>query len=193
MSLILPVTHLTLNLPAWIKDQVDWDRRYPEISDRMRLAIDLARENVSRKTGGPFGAAVFEQQSGRLISVGINNVVRLANSSMHAEIMAFMLAQARVGTFSLAQAAFSPFDLATSCEPCAMCLGAILWSGVSRVICGATREDALQLGFEEGPVFPESYAYLEARGLTFLPQVLREEASAVLQIYRDLNGPIYNS
>lgn len=193
MSLNLPVTHLTLKLPTWIKDQVDWDRSYPEISDRMRLAIDLARENVSRKTGGPFGAAVFEQTSGRLISVGVNSVVRLANSSMHAEIMAFMLAQARVGAFSLGQAPSSPFDLATSCEPCAMCLGAILWSGVTRVICGATREDALQLGFEEGPVFPESYAYLEARGLKFLPVVLREEACAVLQLYRQLNGPIYNS
>jgi tRNA(Arg) A34 adenosine deaminase TadA len=192
MIINLPLTHLTLNLPAWIKDHVDWDRSYPEISDRMRLAVDLARENVFQKTGGPFGAAVFEQTSGRLISVGVNSVVRLANSLMHAEIMAFMLAQARVGAFSLAHAS-SPFDLATSCEPCAMCLGAILWSGVSRVICGATREDVLQLGFEEGPVFPESYAYLEARGLKFLPQVLREEARAVLQLYRQLNGPIYNS
>jgi hypothetical protein len=52
------------------------------------------------------------------------------------------------------------YELATSCDPCAMCLGATLWSGVRHVRCGATRDDAMLLRFDEGPVFASSWAYL---------------------------------
>ena len=145
---------VSIQLPECIHKFVDWDCLYSGNEDRMRLAIALSRENVMRKTGGPFGAAVFERESGRLISVGVNSVVRLGNSTLHAEMVAFMMAQARLGRFSLSAADSCPYELVTSCEPCSMCLGAILWSGVTRVICGAAREDATQLGFEEGPVFP---------------------------------------
>jgi tRNA(Arg) A34 adenosine deaminase TadA len=83
-------------------------------------------------------------------------------------------------------------ELVTSCEPCAMCLGATLWSGVKRVVYGAGRQDASRLNFEEGPVFPESYKYLEDRGLEIVRGVLREEAAAVLELYRERKGKIYN-
>jgi tRNA(Arg) A34 adenosine deaminase TadA len=73
-----------------------------------------------------------------------------------------------------------------------MCLGAALWSGVRRVVSGAARDDALKLDFEEGPVFPESYRYLEARGIAIEREVLRDEAKAVLELYRRTNGTIYN-
>ena len=56
----------------------------------------------------------------------------------------------------------------------------------------AAREDALRLGFEEGPVFPESFAYLEERGVRFTREVLRREACAVLEAYRKKGGPVYN-
>ena len=83
-------------------------------------------------------------------------------------------------------------ELATSCEPCAMCLGATLWSGVKRLLCGATRDDALRINFDEGPVFPQSYAYLRDRGIEVVRQVAREEARAVLELYRETSGVIYN-
>jgi tRNA(Arg) A34 adenosine deaminase TadA len=73
-----------------------------------------------------------------------------------------------------------------------MCLGATLWSGVRRVVYGAAREDASTLNFEEGPVFPESYQYLEDRGITITRNVLRDEARAVLELYRQKSGKIYN-
>ena len=73
-----------------------------------------------------------------------------------------------------------------------MCLGAVLWSGVTRVICGAAREDAARLDFEEGPVFPESWQYLEGRGIEVVRGVLREEARGVLELYRKRGGEIYN-
>ncbi|HET9276243.1 MAG TPA: hypothetical protein VFN96_09245, partial [Gemmatimonadales bacterium] len=104
----------------------------------------------------------------------------------------FMLAQARVGQFSLAAPGLPAHELVTSCDPCAMCLGAVLWSGVRRVVCGADRDDAARLAFDEGPVFPESYRYLEARGIEIVRGVLREEARAVLELYRESGGEIYN-
>jgi len=86
----------------------------------------------------------------------------------------------------------APYELVTSCEPCAMCLGATLWSGVQRLVCGATRDDAERIGFDEGPVFAESYAYLERRGIAVVRQVLRAEAADVLDQYLRSSGIVYN-
>ena len=185
-----PVVHV--EYPDWVDSVVDWDQPYPTDEERMRLAIDLARTNVERATGGPFGAAIFEVPSGRLVAVGMNSVVRLNNCTLHGEMMAFMMAQHRVASFTLKAPHLPAHELFTSCEPCAMCLGAALWSGVQRVVCGAAREDASRLKFEEGPVFPESYHYLEERGIRIVRNVLRDEARAVLEMYRSKGGKIYN-
>jgi tRNA(Arg) A34 adenosine deaminase TadA len=185
-----PVVHI--EYPEWVDDVVNWNRRYESDHDRMRLAIALSRENVMRATGGPFGAAIFESETGRLVAVGMNSVVRLNNCTLHGEMVAFMMAQQRVGSFTLHRPGGPEHALYTSCEPCAMCLGATLWSGVRRVVYGAAREDASRLNFEEGPVFPESYAYLEARGINITRNVLRDEARAVLDLYRSRSGKIYN-
>jgi tRNA(Arg) A34 adenosine deaminase TadA len=185
-----PVVHI--EYPEWVDSVVDWNRSYPSDDERMRLAIEVSRQNVERGTGGPFGAAIFESESGRLVAVGMNSVLRLNNCALHGEMMAFMMAQQRVGSFTLNAAGLPAHDLYTSCEPCAMCLGATLWSGVRRVVYGATREDASMLNFEEGPVFPESYKYLEDRDLQIVRNVLREEARAVLELYRAKSGKIYN-
>jgi len=184
---------LRVDYPPWVRDQVAWGRAYRSDPDRMRLVIALARANVEQETGGPFGAAIFEAESGKLVSVGMNSVVRLNNCALHAEIVAFMMAQRRIGSFTLKAPNRPVHELVTSCEPCAMCLGAILWSGVSRVVCGAAREDATRLRFEEGPVFPESYRYLEDRGVRIARHVLREEAKEILELYRSRGGPIYNA
>jgi tRNA(Arg) A34 adenosine deaminase TadA len=183
---------VVVDYPDWVAELVEWDRRYLSDDDKMRLAIRLARDNVERGTGGPFGAAIFEADTGRLVSVGVNSVVRLANCALHAEMVAFMMAQRRVGSFTLHAPHLPAHELVTSCEPCAMCLGAALWSGVRRMVCGAAREDATRLHFEEGPVFPESYRYLEERGLVIVRNVLRDDARAVLELYRARGGMIYN-
>ena len=184
-----PVVHI--EYPDWVDEVIDWKRVYETDEDRMRLAISVARENVERGTGGPFGAAVFNA-TGHLVSVGMNSVVRLNNCTLHGEMVAFMMAQQRLGTFTLKTPGLPVHELYTSCEPCAMCLGTTLWSGVQRVVYAATREDASMLRFEEGPVFPESYKYLEDRGITIVRNVLREEGRAVLELYRTKSGRIYN-
>jgi tRNA(Arg) A34 adenosine deaminase TadA len=181
-----------IDYPDWVAAIVDWERVYATDEEKMRLAIAVADENVRRETGGPFGAAVFEDGTGRLVAVGMNSVVRLNNCTLHGEMVAFMMAQERVGSFTLNVPGLPAHVLVTSCEPCAMCLGATLWSGVKRLVCGAARDDASRLDFEEGPVFPESYAYLEDRGIRIVRNVLREEARAVLERYRARRGTIYN-
>lgn len=177
--------------PAWVADVLDFDERSSDDESRMRVAVRLARENVLRATGGPFGAAVFESTSGKLVAVGVNLVVPLNNSTLHAEIVAFMMAQAAAGSYALGGRGLPEHVLYTSCEPCAMCLGATQWSGVKRVVYSATRQDASEL-FDEGPVFPASYEYLEARGIRFTRGVLRTEGRAVLELYRQRGGERYN-
>ncbi len=192
MNPVLPHPVVHVEYPAWVDDVVDWRRRYAGDEDRMRLAIAVARENVVRETGGPFGAAIVECDTGRLVAVGMNSVVRLSNSALHAEIVAFMMAQQRLGSYTLRVPGGRAHDIYTSCEPCAMCLGATLWSGVKRVVYGAAREDAARLEFEEGPVFEASYQYLEERGLEVDGPLLRDEAREVLELYRQRSGKIYN-
>jgi len=188
----MELPNVTISLPDWVSSAVDLDGAYASDEERMRVAVELSRQNVLHGTGGPFGAVVFERASGRIVGVGVNSVVRLSNCTLHGEIMAFMQAQARLGVFSLRTPDGPGHELVTSCEPCAMCLGATLWSGVTRVVCGAHRDDARRLNFEEGPVFPESHAYLRARGIEIVDGVLRAEANAVLELYRASKGTIYN-
>ncbi len=175
--------------PGWIDEMVDWEAPLATDQDRMRLAVRLARANVLRSEGGPFGAVVVESESGRVVSAGVNLVVPRQNSMLHAEVVALMLAETRLGSYRLGPARH---DLVTSCDPCAMCLGATLWSGAARLLCGADREDAERIDFEEGPVFAASYEYLRRRGIEVVRGLCRDEARGVFDLYRSRSGPIYN-
>src|SRR5258708_38317484 len=94
-----PVVHI--EYPDWVAEVIDWDRAYGADEEKMRLAIAVSRENVDRGTGGPFGAAIFERDTGQLVAVGMNSVVRLNNCTLHGEMVAFMMAQQRVGSVAL--------------------------------------------------------------------------------------------
>jgi tRNA(Arg) A34 adenosine deaminase TadA len=185
-----PHPTISFRYPDWIDQTVDWSRSYQSDEERMRLAIAVSRTNIEHG-GGPFGAAIFEMESGRIVSVGMDRVVSQNNCALHGEMVAFMMAQQRVGSHTLDQPDLPAHELVTSCEPCAMCLGATGLSGVRRVISGAAREDAVSIGFDEGPVFPESYQYLKERGISFERQLLRDEARAVIQVYHDRGGKAY--
>ncbi|GGD54292.1 nucleoside deaminase [Lacimicrobium alkaliphilum] len=186
-----PQLQVEISLPEWIHEIADWQKSYTSDEEKMALAIKLADENVKRSTGGPFGSAIFDMDSGKLLGVGVNQVVAQNNSTLHGEVTAIMLSQKRIENFTLgAQGARR--ELFTSCEPCAMCMGATLWSGVKRLVCAATGEDARAIGFDEGPVFEQSYAYLQQAGLEVKRQVLRDQGKQVLQDYLQSGGEIYN-
>jgi tRNA(Arg) A34 adenosine deaminase TadA len=187
----MTVPFLTVWHPAWLAETIDWQRRYLTDTDKMALAILLSRANVTHGTGEPFGAAIFSAADGQVVAVGMSQVVQQRNSVLHAEVMAIMMAEQRLQAYHLGGSG-QQYELFSSCEPCAMCLGAIHWSQVTRLVCGATREDAQQIGFDEGPVFPESYAYLEARGIAIVRGVLRADARAVIEAYATGGGLIHN-
>ena len=106
---------------------------------------------------------------------------------------ALALAQKRTGTHDLSAAAGAPFELVSSAEPCAMCLGAIPWSGVRRVICAARGEDACEIGFDEGAKPADWVGELRRRGIEVVRDLLRPEAQAVLRRYAQTGGRIYNA
>ncbi len=188
----LPEVNLTL--PDWIERFLaDSDVVYPTVEERMRLVIRLAQLNIQHGTGGPFGAGIFEGQTGRLVAVGVNCVESLNCSIAHAEMMAIAIAQSVTGGYDLAGETDITYELVTSTEPCAMCLGAIPWSGVRSVVCGARDEDARAIGFDEGPKPDNWIKSLEDRGIGVRRDVLREPAKVVLLEYSERGGLIYNA
>jgi tRNA(Arg) A34 adenosine deaminase TadA len=188
----LPLRLPGLRLPAWVPDVVHAHAGpWREAQARMALAVALARSSVERGSGGPFGAAVFERRSGRLLAVGINLVLASGCSHAHAEMVALALAQ-RVHPVRPAGARPPPaLELVSSSEPCAMCFGALPWSAVQRLVCGARASDAEAIGFDEGPKPARWAAALERRGIEVLRDVGRQEAVAVLRAYAGAGGPIY--
>jgi tRNA(Arg) A34 adenosine deaminase TadA len=185
---------LIVSLPEWADDFLsEPDKTYPTTEERMRLAIKLSRLNIEHGTGGPFGAAIFDMKTHRLIAPGMNLVLSSNCSVFHAEMTAIMIAQKIAGHFDLGNDAFPSCELVSSTEPCAMCFGAIPWSGIRKLACGARDEDARSVGFDEGPKLKDWQMALEDRGITVIRDVCREEAKAVLRQYAESGGVIYNA
>jgi tRNA(Arg) A34 adenosine deaminase TadA len=159
----------------------------------MRFVIQLALTNVTSRTGGPFGAAVFEARTGRLVAIGVN-VVEPSNCSLaHAETVALVNAHRALKHFDLGATNMPKLELVTSCEPCAMCYGAIIWSGVGKVVCAARGADALSVGFDEAPKPRNWVAALETRGISVVRDLCRAEANEVFRRYQQSGGRIYNA
>lgn len=159
----------------------------------MDFVIEASEANIEAETGGPFAAAVFEIDTGRLVSLGVNLVLALNLSVFHAEIVAMTLAQRKLKTFDLGGQNLPRHELVTSTEPCAMCFGAIPWSGIVRVVSGARNADARRIGFDEGPKPRAWRAALEQRGIEVMSDIQRNKAKAVLSNYVRCGGQIYNS
>jgi tRNA(Arg) A34 adenosine deaminase TadA len=177
-------------LPAWLDQTAE--TVITDLDERMRFVIALARQNVAAGSGGPFGAAIFESASGRLVACGVNQVVSAQCSHAHAEMAAIANAQERLGTYDLGATGLPAHELVTSSEPCAMCFGALPWSGVRTLACGARASDAEAIGFDEGPKPEHWIAALAARGISTRQDICRKEAVAVLQAYAQAGAEIYN-
>ena len=160
----------------------------------MRLVISFSQLNIDYQTGGPFAAGVFDQDSGKLFSIGVNRVVPLNCSTAHAEIVALSMAQKKLETYDLGGPGIQPMQLVVNWRPCVMCYGAILWSGIRSLVvagCGPELEDIT--GFDEGPMHPDWVEELEKRGIEFIDNILNVEAYSVFKNFRDQNLFVYNS
>lgn len=149
----------------------------------MQKAKNNAQEGISKKEGGPFGAIIVDKE-GNIISNGNNKVIKNTDPTAHAEIIAIREACKKLKTYDL-----SEYTLYTSCEPCPMCLSAIIWANIKQVYYGCTKKDAGEIGFRDDMI----YEYLKGKNkeLIKLEELDREDCLEVFKKYKEENGTIY--
>lgn len=124
--------------------------------------------------GGPFGAVIVKD--GVVIARSSNRVTSIKDPTAHAEVMAIREACRVLDNFEL-----KGCELYSSCEPCPMCLGAIYWARLDRVVYAASDEDAARAGFDDQFIYEELDLPPEQRSLP-TRQILREEGA---QLFRE--------
>jgi guanine deaminase len=143
----------------------------------IRHAIGLALESIASGTGGPFGAVVVRQ--GQIVGQGANQVTSTNDPTAHAEIVAIRQACRNLQTFQLADSV-----LYSSCEPCPMCLSAIYWARINRVVYAAGRADAAWASFDDEFIYSELSQPVAARRLS-MTQLLQAEGRKVMETWRN--------
>ncbi len=144
-------------------------------------AIEISVKNID-KGGGPFGALIVKGD--RVISTSGNHVTRHNDPTAHAEIEAIRRACKELDTFSL-----EGCTLYSSCEPCPMCLGAIYWARLDKVVFAASKEDAKGAGFDDSFIYEELRKPIQERNIPTY-QILREEALEAFNKWEDTEDKI---
>ena len=116
------------------------------MNEYMKIAKELADDNLKTNVGGPFGACIV--QNGKIIGRGSNHVLSNNDPTAHAEVMAIRDACKNIGTYDL-----SGCELYTSCYPCPMCLSATIWANIKTVYYGNTKIDAANIGFRDDYIY----------------------------------------
>lgn len=116
------------------------------MNEYMKIAKELADNNLITNNGGPFGACVVKD--GKIIGKGYNNVLTCNDPTAHAEVMAIREACKNINSYDL-----SGCELYTTCYPCPMCLSAIIWANINKVYYGNTKEDASMIGFRDNFIY----------------------------------------
>lgn len=148
----------------------------------LEIACELALDGMRSNKGGPFGAVVV--LNGKVIGTGCNEVLSTNNPVAHAEINAIQAACKAINMYHLEGA-----SLYCTCEPCPMCLAAIYWARIEKVIFASTREDAAEMGFDDRIIYQEL-------GIQSRPQSLKTEriplprADALLKEWMDKTDKI---
>ncbi len=149
----------------------------------MKIAKENADNGIANKEGGPFGAVITDKE-GNIISNGNNRVLKNNDPTAHAEVVVIRETCKKLNTYDLSECI-----LYTSCEPCPMCLSAIIWSNIKEVYYGCTKEDAGKIGFRDDII----YDYLKGnnKDLINLTHLDREECLKTFKEYQKENGTIY--
>ncbi|WP_426585205.1 nucleoside deaminase [Mucilaginibacter sp. R-33] len=141
----------------------------------MRIAIELAEDNVKRGIGGPFGAVIVKD--GMIVARSANRVVSTNDPTAHAEVSVIRLACQELEAYNLAGC-----EIYTSCEPCPMCLGAIYWARIDKIYYANTKADAAAIGFDDHFIYDELENPMDKRKLPFV-QLLRDEALTAFKLW----------
>jgi tRNA(Arg) A34 adenosine deaminase TadA len=147
-----------------------------EHQKNMQLAIELSEKGMQQNEAGPFGAVVIKDD--KIVGRGNNKVTSSNDPTAHAEVMAIRDACKNLNTFQL-----EGCILYTSCEPCAMCLGAIYWARPDKVFYANTREDAATIGFDDDFIYNEINVSMDKRKIPF-EQIARDEALKVFGVWQ---------
>lgn len=144
--------------------------------DFMRQAIALSLDSAM-SGGGPFAAIVVKD--GAVVGTGTNRVTASLDPTAHAEVSAIRDACRNLGSHVLAGA-----TIYTTCEPCPMCLAAVYWARIDRMIYGNSRQDAAAIGFDDAFLYEQVALPIEARSLP-TDRLLADEAIAAFQAWAD--------
>ncbi len=137
----------------------------------MLAAIRKADENIITGKGGPFGAVVVKD--GEIVAAFGNCVTSTNDPTAHAEIVAIREACKVLETFDL-----TGCEIYASCEPCPMCLGAIMWARIDKLYFAADRLDASRAGFDDELFYSEIALPYHQRSIKPI-QLLQKEANIV--------------
>ena len=148
-----------------------------------KLAADEAKKTYRNNEGGPFGAVITDKE-GNVISIASNQVLKKCDPTAHAEIEAIRKACENLKTHDLSEC-----TIYTTCEPCPMCLSAIIWANIKNVYYGANKNDAAEIGFRDDYI----YKYLENKDekTVKLINIDREECLNLFKEYNELSKEIY--
>ena len=149
----------------------------------MEIAKNKSIKGFKNREGGPFGAIITDKE-GNIIAEGNNRVLCSNDPTAHAEVVAIRTACEKLQTYDL-----SGYILYTSCEPCPMCLSAIIWANIKTVYYGCTKEDAGNIGFRDDVIY--QYLKGENKDLINLKQMDRDECIKAFEEYKKENGVIY--
>ncbi len=150
----------------------------------MKLAIESAREGINLKEGGPFGACVVKGD--KVISVAHNTVLKDQDPTCHAEMNAIRKAAKVLNTYDL-----SGCEIYSTVDPCPMCLTAIYWARLDKIIVAAGAELASQYGWDDEAFYQELVKTSELRKIPSEKGLLAKESEAVFKEWQSLGGKLY--
>ena len=153
------------------------------MNEYMKVAKELAEENLTTNAGGPFGACVVKD--GEIIGRGSNKVVSENDPTAHAEINAIREACKNIGSYDL-----SGCELYTSCYPCPMCLSAIIWANIKKVYYGNTKEDAAEIGFRDEFIYEYIKNGNSNADVLALESMDREETIKAFEEYKNKDDKV---
>jgi len=151
----------------------------------MVKATDKARETMNQDIGGPFGALIIDKDN-NIVAIASNSVLKDHDPTAHAEINAIRMAAEKLGTHDL-----SGCTLYTTCYPCPMCLGGIIWANIKKVYYGCNAADADAIGFRDDFIYEFIKNNSQDKNILDLEEQEKESCLTLFQEYKDKEKQLY--
>ncbi|MCL2637111.1 MAG: nucleoside deaminase [Oscillospiraceae bacterium] len=144
----------------------------------MKKALEEAFKGMESGQGGPFGAAIVQENT--IIACSHNQVLATNDPTMHAEIAAIRIAADKLGRFDL-----SDCEIYSTCQPCPMCLGAIFWAKIPKLYYGCNENDAAEIGFDDAFIYEAIRGGIESQDRLKIEIIDREECLKAFKAWEE--------